>query len=283
MPDRQDIHQAAGSAKQAAGDAERHASRLERSRTMRTLARAGHVANGLVHLALSGIAVAVAVGAGGGSADQSGAMQSIASTPLGAVVVWAVAIAMLALAVFAVLEGVAERARDGAKALAKGVGKAIAYGAIGVTAITTATGGGGGGGGDSQAQSLTGTLMAQPFGQVLVGLIGLGIAAIGVAFIVQGVRRTFERHISPPASARRAARILGTVGYVAKGVAIVLVGVLFVAAAVTHDASQAGGLDAGLKSLQELPFGPVVLLAVALGIGAYGIFAIARGIWTSKR
>ncbi|GAA2175872.1 DUF1206 domain-containing protein [Agrococcus versicolor] len=283
MPDRQDVHQATGAARQAAGDAERHASRLERSPVMRTLARAGHVANGLVHLALSGVAVAVAVGAGGGSADQGGAMQSIASTPLGAVVVWAIAVAMIALAVFALLEGVAQRASEGAKALAKGVGKAIAYGAIAATAISTATGSGGGGGGDQQAQSVTGTLMAQPFGQVLVGIVGVGIAAIGIGFVVQGVRRSFEKHISPPASARKAARMLGTVGYVAKGVAIVLVGLLFVVAAVTHDAGQAGGLDDGLKSLQELPFGPIVLLVVALGIGAYGIFSIARGVWTSKR
>ncbi|MFC7431924.1 MULTISPECIES: DUF1206 domain-containing protein [unclassified Agrococcus] len=285
MVERSDVRQAAGAAKRAAGGAERHASRLERSRTMRTLARAGHVANGVVHLALAGVAVAVAVGAGGGSADQGGAMQAIASTPLGVAALWAIAIAMLALAIFAVVEGVAQRGSDGAKAVAKGLGKAVAYAAIAVTAISTAAGGagGGGGGGDEQAQSATGTLMAQPFGQVLVGLVGAGIVAVGVAFVVQGVRQSFQRHISPPPSARHAATVLGVVGYVAKGVAIAVVGGLFVAAAVAHDPEEAGGLDDALKSLQELPFGPVVLLVVALGIGAYGIFSIARGIWTAKR
>ncbi|WP_172802263.1 DUF1206 domain-containing protein [Agrococcus jejuensis] len=281
MVDRHDVRRASDAAKGAADDAERHASRLERSRGMRVAARVGHVANGIVHLALAGIVVAVAVGAGGGSADQGGAMQALASTPAGVGALWAVAIAMLALAAFAVLEGIAQRASDGAKALAKGIGKAIAYGAVAVTGIRTALGGGSDG--DQQAQSATGQLMAQPLGQVLVGIVGVGILAIGIAFVVMGVRRSFEKHISPPASARRAAMALGVVGYVAKGVAIAVVGVLFVAAAIAHDPSQAGGLDDALKSLQQLPFGVVLLLVVGLGIGAYGVFSIARGVWASKR
>lgn len=283
MVDGHDVRRAAGAARGAAGDAEQHASRLERSRGMRVAARAGHVANGLVHLALGGIAIAVATGAGGGSADQSGAMQAIASTPAGVAALWAVAVAMLALAGFALLEGVAHRASDGAKALAKGIGKAVAYAAVAVTGIRTALGGGGGGDGDQQAQSATGQLMAQPFGQVLVGVVGVGILAIGVAFVVQGVRHSFEKHISPPPSARHAARVLGVVGYVAKGVAIGIVGVLFTTAAIVRDAEEAGGLDDALKSLQELPFGVVLLVVVGLGIAAYGVFSIARGIWATKR
>lgn len=281
MVDRNDVHRAASAAKGVAGDAEQHASRLERSRGMRAAARVGHVANGVVHLALAGIVVAVAVGAGGGSADQGGAMQAIASTPFGVVALWIVSIALIGLAVFAVLEGIAQRSSDGAKALAKGIGKAIAYGAVAATGVRTALGSGGGG--DQQAQSASGALMAQPFGQVLVGLVGVGVVAIGVAFVVQGVRRTFEKHISPPASAQRAAVALGVVGYVAKGVAVGVVGVLFVVAAIAHDPSQAGGLDDALKSLQELPFGVAVLLVVGLGLGAYGVFSIARGVWSSKR
>ncbi|QCR20381.1 DUF1206 domain-containing protein [Agrococcus sp. SGAir0287] len=281
MVDRQDVRRAAGAAKDAAGDAERHASRLERSRGMRIGMRVGHVANGIVHLALAGIVVAVAVGAGGGSADQGGAMAAIAATPLGVGALWAVSIALVALAVFALLEGVAQRASGGGKALAKGIGKAIAYAAVAATGIRTALGSGGGG--DAQAESLSGALMAQPFGQVLVGVVGVGVLAIGVAFVVQGARRSFEKHVSPPASARRAVTALGVAGYVAKGVAIALVGVLFVAAAIAHDPQEAGGLDGGLRSLQQLPFGVAALLVVGLGLGAYGVFSIVRGIWASKR
>ena len=66
------------------------------------------------------------------------------------------------------------------------------------------------------------------------------------------------------------------VGYVAKGVAIAVVGVLFVVAAVTHDPEKAGGLDAALKSLAALPFGQVILWIVGAGLVVYGVYCFAR-------
>ena len=55
-----------------------------------------------------------------------------------------------------------------------------------------------------------------------------------------------------------------------------LVGILFAVAAVTHRSGQSGGLDDGLASLLDLPYGPWLLVAVALGIGCFGLFCFAR-------
>lgn len=64
--------------------------------------------------------------------------------------------------------------------------------------------------------------------------------------------------------------MLARAGYVAKGVALGVVGVLFMVAAATNDPEEAGGLDAALRSLLELPAGTALLTAVGLGITAYG-------------
>jgi len=69
---------------------------------------------------------------------------------------------------------------------------------------------------------------------------------------------------------------LGVVGYVAKGIALFAVGVLFVVAAFTFDPEKASGLDGALKSLADLPFGIVILVAVGIGLIAYGLFLVAR-------
>ena len=68
----------------------------------------------------------------------------------------------------------------------------------------------------------------------------------------------------------------GVVGYIAKGIAIGVTGILFIVAAFTHDPETAGGLDAALHSLAELPFGPVILWIVGLGLILYGLFCFAR-------
>ena len=54
------------------------------------------------------------------------------------------------------------------------------------------------------------------------------------------------------------------------------VGALFGAAALTSDSAKAGGLDAALHELAGLPFGAVLLAAVALGFIAFGVYCFVR-------
>jgi Domain of Unknown Function (DUF1206) len=65
---------------------------------------------------------------------------------------------------------------------------------------------------------------------------------------------------------------VGQVGNVAKGVSIGLIGILLGVAAVRHNPDEATGLDAALKGLAAQPYGPYLLIAVAVGIVAYGVF-----------
>ena len=77
---------------------------------------------------------------------------------------------------------------------------------------------------------------------------------------------------SPGTIATRA----GVVGYIAKGIALAVVGVLFTTAAAQNSSSKATGLDGALRSLRQQAVGPWLLTAVALGIAAYGVYSFAR-------
>ncbi|MET1052246.1 MAG: DUF1206 domain-containing protein, partial [Mycetocola sp.] len=103
------------------------------------------------------------------------------------------------------------------------------------------------------------------------------VLAVGVYFVVKGVKKKFLEDITAPGGQTgRTVTRLGQVGYIAKGVAIAVVGILFGVAAFTHDPSEATGLDGALKSLAQLPLGPVILAVVALGLIAYGVYCFAR-------
>ena len=254
------------------------ASAAQRSPTFRILARAGYVVLGLVHIIIGAIAISVAVGSGGGEADQGGAMEQISRVPFGTVVLWLIVLGLVALGVWQIAEAFLERDPDTKKKWGrrvKEVGTALAYFAIGGTALVYALGGRS----DSSQSTTTfsATLLANPGGVVLLVLVGLVILGVGVAFVVRGIRKDFEKHLSLPAGKLGdGIRTLGIVGYVAKGIAIAVVGVLFVVAAVTHDPEKAGGLDAALKSLAALPFGQVILWLVGAGLVIYGIYCFAR-------
>ena len=45
---------------------------------------------------------------------------------------------------------------------------------------------------------------------------------------------------------------------------------------IQHQPGKATGLDGALRSLRDLPAGPVILLAIALGLAAYGVYSFAR-------
>ncbi|MET4583445.1 hypothetical protein ABIE21_002971 [Conyzicola nivalis] len=249
---------------------------LHENHVFRMFARVGYAVNGVIHILIGGIALSVAFG-DGGDADQGGALAQVAEAPLGFALLWFLAGGLFALGLFQVLETVLVRGtdKDDWADRAKEGGKAIAYLAVGGSAATYALGGSPDSG--DQAQSLSAQLLTSPGGVVLLVVLGLGVAAVGAYFVTKGIRQKFLDDLAlTNGSRKKTATVLGVLGYVSKGVAIAIVGVLFVVAAVTSDTSEATGLDGALKTLAELPFGNVLLVVVAFGLAAYGVYCFIR-------
>lgn len=242
-------------------------------------ARAGYIAAGILHLLIGFIALGLARG-GSGSADQSGAIGQLAGSPGGAVLLWFCFIGCLALALFQVSEiffGV--KALSGKEKLTsrlKSGGQAAVYATIGTTFGRYALGGSSDS--SSETSSASASLMSNPAGSALLIAAGVGILAVGGYFIYRGASRSFTKKLSaiPPAGLGTAVVALGTVGYIAKGFALGVLGVLLVVATVTNNPEESTGLDGALKTLREQPFGAWLLGAVAIGLMAYGLFMVVR-------
>ena len=249
--------------------------------------RAGLVAYGVVHLLVGWLALQLAFGEKEDSASNSGALHYLAQQPMGGVLVWLIAIGMFLLVLWRLLEfafGYREESDDTKRwrKRATSLFKAVIYGVIGWSAVQTATGSGGGGGG---TDSTTAKLMDLPGGQLIVGAVGLAIIGYGGSLVYRGWTEKFREHLDAQGQAGKDGSIyvtLGKVGYIAKGVAIAIVGGLFCYAAITHDPKKSGGLDQALQTVLEQPFGQVLLTAIALGIAAYGVFCFARAKHLSR-
>jgi hypothetical protein len=254
-------------------------------------ARVGLTAYGVVHLVIAWLALQLAFGDRSGSPSSSGAISELAQQPFGKVLVWAVAVGMFLLVVWQGIEAVAghrdemDSTRTGKRLLS--AGKAVVYGAIGVSAVKVAISSGSSGGKSSEKQtdSMTAKLMELPAGQLLVGAVGVAILAIGVAFAVRAWTEKFAKHLSAEGRSGDAGTAylwFGKAGYAAKGVALGVVGSLFCYAALTHDPDESGGLDQALQEVLDKPFGPVLLGVIAVGIGCYGLFCFARARYLSR-
>lgn len=256
------------------GAVERSAKQVARSRPARIGTRVGIVAYGITHVLIAWLAVQVAFGDRGERADQNGAFQALAQQPFGRLLLWVLVIGFVAVTLWRVEQALwgytyeSDRARQVRKRAVSAV-KAVVFAVLAVLAARTAGGGGGGG-----QQGATAGLLGLPGGQLIVGAVGVGILAAGVVLVVEGWQKRFREDMALPAD-RRARELIervGQVGYVAKGIAIGLVGVLVVIAAARFRPEEAAGLDAALKTLAGQPFGPYLLMAVALGLACYGAF-----------
>jgi Domain of Unknown Function (DUF1206) len=252
------------------------------SASLEGLARVGLIAYGVVHLLVGWLALQLAWGASASkSADTSGALKTLADQPFGKILLWLVALGLVALALWQASEVIwGYRNREAAERVRKQVtsgAMAVIYAALGVSAALVALGSGSS---SSQSQQhATSGVLAWPAGRVIVVVAGLIIIGVGVAGVVKGVTKSFAEEIDTSSMspvAREGVARLGQVGYVAKGVALGVVGGLLGYAALTFDRQQAQGLDGALQTTLAQPFGRFLLTAVALGFVAFGLFALLQ-------
>lgn len=267
-------------------DMKRAADKPQNSDAFEHVIRGGLVAYGVVHILVGWLAVQVAFGEKSKQASGTGALEYLAKQPLGGVLIWVVAIGMAALVVWRLLEAWEfyrdEDGTDRVKGMVGQLFKGVIYAVLAVSAFRVALGQSGGGGG---TESMTADLMKMTGGQLLVGAVGVGVLAYGAYYVYQGWTEKFlEKLDGRPQNAQvsQAYRWLGKAGFVSKGIAIGVIGGLFIYAAITHDPKKSAGLDQALQEIAQQPFGQVLLTLVGVGIACYGFFALARARHLSR-
>ena len=245
------------------------------------LARFGYAAKGVVYAIIGVLAAQTAFrgGSSGQTTGQSGALQTIASQPFGRIMLGLVAVGLIGYALWRLVQAIMDPEREGSDG--EGIVKRLGYGISGLTyaglafsafRIIQGTGGGGG----SNAQGFTARLMSQPFGQWLVGIVGVIIIGVGFFQIYKGAAAKFREDLklSEMGSAEETwATRAGRIGLTARGVVYGVIGALLIQAALQANPQQAGGLGKALQTLAQQPYGPWLLGGVALGLIAYGAYA----------
>lgn len=238
------------------------------------LTRLGYLASGVLHVMLGVIAIQVAWFHSPTTADQSGAFAALARHPVGALALVVVAVGFAGLAVWNVTEAVGSARGVGDRA--KAASKSVVYGVLAWTAVGFAWGTPSSA--EEQSRDFTASLLTHPRGRFAVAAVGVVVLGVAVYHVHKGWTRKFLQDLVKSPS--RFVTAAGRVGYVARGIALALVGGLFVAAGVRARPDEAGGLDTALRTLGEENFGAFLLTVIAVGLVAYGVYSFARARWT---
>ncbi|MDQ0075124.1 DUF1206 domain-containing protein [Arthrobacter oryzae] len=245
-------------------------------------ARAGFAVSGLLHLLVGFVAIQLALGKAGqaGPADQAGAVAQLAAQPQGLLLLWAGFAACVALALWQISNAVFDYGQlETKKKVAKklsAAGKAVLFAVIALTFAASASGNSQTSG--QSTSDFTVSIIKAPGGAFLLIAIGAATAIAGLVFVVLGVKGSFKKdlRLPPSGTARTVVTGLGIVGYVAEGVALFLVGLLFIISTVNANPRESTGLDGGLKALREQSYGVYMLTAVGAGLICYGLYLMVK-------
>jgi hypothetical protein len=248
------------------------------------LARIGYAARGVIYVVIGGLALLAALGQGGGTTGSKGAVRQVLTAPGGWILVLMVAVGLVGYSVWRFCQGVLDADSHGhdGKALAiRGglIASGVTHFLLAIWAGKLALGQAVQSGGGSSKETVVAWLMSQPWGQWLVGIMGLILIGVGLAQFAKGHGEKYEKRFSWSQDKRRKLMPFCKFGLYARGVIFLIVGGFIVYAALTTNPLQAGGLAQALDWLRSQPFGPWLLGITAAGLISFGIYSFVEAVY----
>ncbi|HEX8507294.1 MAG TPA: DUF1206 domain-containing protein [Hymenobacter sp.] len=241
---------------------------------IKTLARLGFAAIGVVYLLMGILALLAAAGQRQGArADQKEAVQHLQDVPGGSV--------LLGYIIWRFTQAIRDTEQKGSGA--KGVGTRIwyvcsglFYSGLALYAGRLAFNGQAEKGGDAP-QTLTAKVLSWPGGHWLILLAGVVIIGIGLFQIYRAFSGRLKSEVDASeltANQQRLVYRAAQIGVSARGVVVAIIGYFFVQAGQQSRAGAVGSTDEAFDFLAAM--GPIALGAVALGLIAYGVYSLVQ-------
>jgi hypothetical protein len=246
------------------------------------LGRGGFLARGAMYMVIGWIALLVAFGKTSQQADRTGALHELGTNPVGKVALWVLVIGFFGMALWRLSQALWGAHGRGATSRIPALARTVLYAFLGYGVLEYALGSGSPQSSNQEAVDATATLMKYPGGRVAVAIVGLVLAGAGLYLGYRAWRKRFMEDMATgkmSARTRRFVEWLGRAGGVARGIVFITAGIFLLVAAVRAQPGQAKGIDSSLRTLALTPFGPWLLVLVAVGLVMFGLFSWCEARW----
>jgi hypothetical protein len=242
------------------------------------LARGGFIARAAIYGIIGILALKLALGSGGKTTNQQGALHTIAHQPFGKVLLTLAACGLGGYSLWrltrAALGHGPEDSDTGFERLAA-LASGIVYAILCALAVEILVG-------SSSASSsgnthkTTGGVLGWPGGTWIVGIAGVVLIGVALYQAYRGVTADFLKDSKTEQMSPRVRlwiTFIGTFGHLARAVVFALVGVFLIKAAVDYNPDKAVGIDGALAKLANHSYGSALLGVVAAGLIAFALYS----------
>lgn len=259
---------------------------------VRSIARAGLTAKGIVYCLLGLLAFMAAFHIGGTSsaeADKKGVFSFVQDQPGGRVLLALITAGLFCYCAWRFLSAFRKNEKADAK---EKWGKRVRYVFSGLIYLSLAVYAGAMVLEQSQQQeggsnkAMLSQIFDQSYGQVLAGLLAAVLAITGIYQGYYGVSGKYKKHIDTLRLNDQASvnlLVAGKIGYLARGFVWLIISWMLAKAAWTSNASQAADTAGAFSYLKGGWYGPYVMGVVATGLICYGLFNFIRARFENFR
>lgn len=249
--------------------------------TQNKLFTAGHTVKGIVYILIGFFAIATVVGAAHTTGGPKAVIDWIGNNPLGQFLLFLTGAGLLAYCSWRWYQAIRDTENEGhdTSGTVKRIGWAVSgttYGLLSLYAFQKLFGDGGSTG---DKQDMVATLLYQPWGQTLVGIVGAIVVGVGIYQIYRAITNDHMESLADQdisESQEETFRYAGRVGLAARAVVYAVIAYFLFRAAAMSDASQFRGIGESLSYLEHGTWGTALLAVVGAGLFAYGFFMLVR-------
>ena len=239
--------------------------------------RTGYAGRGLVYLVVAGLSLWSVV-SGGQAEGTKSTLQSLDGAT-GFAVIFAIATGMFAYAIWRAVDSFwdLEAYGSGAKGVVARFGMLVtglihgAIGALAVTVLGVASSG-------SSSKELLNQFLQTTAGVWVVGVIGLATMGTGFYYFYKAASQSYREHLEANHFTMHWNPLL-RVGVAAQGVVVLIIGGLIAYAAISANASSAGGIDAAFEWLHQQAYGRVLVGLLCAGLLMFSLFCFVNAVY----
>lgn len=246
---------------------------------LKTMARTGFVAKGVVYGIIGILTFKAAFDMGGQKAGQMQVLEWLEKQTFGNILLILMALGLLCYAAWRFVQAVKdpENIGDDKKGKAKRTGfffSGLLYLGIAVMAALKAFGSGKGSGSSGSAQQSS--FLASETGLIILGIIGAGIIIAGIFQFVKAYKNDYYKKLGLATvgdeKKRETVKKTAEFGLSARGVILLIIGFFAVKAAVNSNPSEIKTTQEAFSFIQESNYGPWLMGLVAAGLVAYAVY-----------
>ncbi|MDJ1481840.1 DUF1206 domain-containing protein [Cytophagaceae bacterium YF14B1] len=248
------------------------------------LIRAGIATKGVVYCLAGILTTLSAFNLGGEKADTKDSIKFLAGQPYGYILLGLIAIGLLGYSFWRLYQAIKDpesNDRSGKRMITR-VGYAISglfYTSLCYYTIRIIINGNTSDSGSSQ-QGMVAKALEVPAGKWIVILAAIVFFGKAIHQFYKAYTEKFAKKVKDGALSARAKEIFrtaGKIGYAARGVVICIISYFLFRAAIEANPQEAGGSGEALSFIEnQAPFGSVLLVIVALGLVAYGVYMFVK-------